>query len=138
MKSKTFGLACCFAVAALWVTALPAAAARIYNYLPISIWVGGVDGNVTLKPGEQSRSLSWGLSTIVDVDPAHLHEQLCILFFGVHAELTGGHYLIVGHRDMQVTCTLCDSDGHVMHKDSRRAPEQDRKLFENRSTKIGC
>ena len=132
-------IAFCLGLTVSLLTAQPAFAARVYNLLPITIWVGGIEGNITLKPGETSRSLSWGMSTIIDVDPAHVAAfQLCILHFGVHADLTGGNYLIVGHRGTQVTCSLCDSNGRVMHRDNRLAPEQYWSQMEKHSTKTGC
>lgn len=130
----------CLVVSILLVTAGPASAARIYNFLPFRVWVGGVDGNVTLRPGEKSHSLSWGMSNLVDVYAAAIANKvpLCLLGFGLHAEMTGGHYLIIGFHDRQVSCRLCDSDGKQMHSASGEVPEKYWTDVRGKSSKTGC
>ena len=144
--TNRIALASCLAAAACLITVAPAAAARIYNFLPIQVRVSGLDGTLSLQPGQVSPSISWSRSTSVKVsfgdlkDTTYMHglNNLCQLNFGLHAEVTGGHYLIIGHSGMRVVCSLCDSDYHLMHQDSRNAPESYRPELQNRSSKTGC
>src|SRR5208282_4334229 len=110
------------------------------------VQVSGLNGGFNLSPGEKSASISWPNSTSINVrygngaTTAYMHgyNNLCALNFGLHAELTGGHYLIIGHQGTRVVCSLCDSDYHLMHQASSTAPNEYRNELENRSTKTGC
>jgi hypothetical protein len=105
--------------------AAPASAARIYNFLAVPIRLQGPWNNSeTIAPGQKSPSISWGTSNLVAVFVTERNLSICDFNFGDHAEITGGHYMIVSSEGIYVTCTLCDSDGKVMQKSGGRAPSE--------------
>lgn len=114
-------------------------AARIYNFLPVPIHVKGLTETVTVQPGQRSQSISWGTSTSIGIFVTSQMLSACgLLFFGPHAELTGGHYLVVGHEGTEISCELCDSDHHLMHSSSGRAPNEIAKELKGRNSERGC
>lgn len=57
----------------------------------------------------------------------------------VPAEITGGHYMIIGNRGSEVTCTVCDSDYKPIAWNSRvlTLDEYTRNL-QHSTSKTGC
>jgi hypothetical protein len=132
---------CGLSLATLLLSVQPVIAARIYNGLNIIVVVRSINGSAVVYPGEKSGSISWPNSAIVDVFP-HLQphpQELCHLTFGVHAEITGGHYMTIGNRGSEVTCTVCDSDYKRIAWNSRvlTLDEYTRNL-QHSTSKIGC
>jgi hypothetical protein len=123
---------------ALIATSAPAGAARIYNYLPVSVQMSGERGDYILGPGQKSESLSWtatGLDIIIH--GIGRTSPVCSLNWFPRQEIAGGHYLIIGHSGPNIVCTLCDSDGKVMHRATGTAPAMYYDLFKG-NTKIVC
>ncbi len=138
---KRFSMVCSLSLVALLLSIQPALAARIYNNLNISVVVRSINGSVVVNPGEKSGSISWPNSAIVDVFPdLQKHPwELCHLNFGVHAEITGGHYMTIGNRGSEVTCTVCDSDYKriAWNSQAARLDEYTRNL-QHTTSRIGC
>ncbi|HVA26921.1 MAG TPA: hypothetical protein VNF68_02010 [Candidatus Baltobacteraceae bacterium] len=117
----------------------PALAARIYNFIAVPIHVMGITERITIAPGQRSDSLSWSTSNSVGVFVTPRMLSVCAFFFGPHAEITGGHYMIVSSQGTNVSCVLCDSDHHVMHRAGERAPKEVwDELLKNPSRTTGC
>jgi hypothetical protein len=126
--------------AAVLLSAQVALAARIYNYLPVPVHVvSSLNGRTTVAPGARSESISWGQSNSVSVHLTPRYLDGCLLSFGIHAEMTGGHYLVIGHQGRTISCELCDSDHHLMHSASGTAPREIwKELDAQRSSRTGC
>lgn len=97
----------------------------------------------TLAPGKRSPSVSVNV-TQVDVyyskDP-NLEEksEICVVGFGLHHELVGGHYMLVTNVDHNVNCSVCDSDGNRISSGSGQFPRDVwDKVKGTRSEKGGC
>ncbi|MGB6062789.1 MAG: hypothetical protein WBG27_13845 [Candidatus Aquilonibacter sp.] len=138
---KRIPVVCALSLATLLLSMQPVLAARIYNGLNIMVVVRSINGSVVVNPGETSASISWPNSAIIDVYP-HLQkhpQELCHLSFGVHAEITGGHYMTIGNRGSSVTCTVCDSDYKRMAWDSRAVTmDEYTRNLQHSTSKIGC
>lgn len=126
MKRTSLAVALAFAAALL--TTQSAFAARIYNFLPTKVWVTGQMGalnlhQVTLAAGERSDSLGWSTANVARVDLvtsaaySSNNRPLCMLNFGVHADIQGGNYMTIGVRGGDIVCTLCGSEHNVMQTD---------------------
>jgi hypothetical protein len=132
---------CGLSLAALLLSAQPVLAARIYNGLNIIVVVRSINGSAVVNPGEKSASISWPNSAIIDVYPyLQKHPQeLCHLSFGVHAEITGGHYMTIGNQGSNVTCTVCDSDYKPIAWNSRAVTmDEYTRSFQHSTSKTGC
>lgn len=132
---------CGLSLATLLLSVQPVIAARIYNGLNIIVVVRSINGSAVVNPGEKSASISWPNSAIIDVYPyLQKHPQeLCQLSFGVHAEITGGHYMTIGNRGSYVTCTVCDSDYKPIAWNSRAvAMDEYTRNFQHSTSKTGC
>lgn len=121
-----------FAIAAL--TTESAYAARIYNFLPLKIYVTGLVGiiksdQILMAPGNKntglrSDSLSWSSADGVRVDPAadgyksvsysYGNTPLCRVVTFPHRQMQGGNYMTIGYRGKDIVCTICDSNHKVL------------------------
>jgi len=103
-----------FAIIAIASTlaAQPALAARIYNFLPIHVKViGHVGYSADVAPGQRSDSLAWPAALAVTVHASATGvTPLCSVGFKGHAEIQGGNYMTIGHRNNEIVCTICDSN----------------------------
>ena len=127
-------------IVAVLLCSEPVFAARIYNFLavPIHVYGNGVE-HVRIAPGDRSGSLSWGTSNLVHVLISDRQLDGCEFNFGMHAEITGGHYMIVSSQRTRITCTLCDSDHKVMARSGSVAPRETWDLLKAKpSTITGC
>ena len=129
-----------FALGLMMAAIQPALAARIYNYLPVPVHVrGSHEGSVTVGAGKRSESLSWPTSHMVFVFVTTRMLDTCApLSFGLHAEMTGGHYLVIGHDGLSIFCALCDSDHNAMRSSSGRAPQEIAKELQGKSGDHSC
>jgi hypothetical protein len=125
-------------VAALVATSAPASAARIDNLLPMPVQMQGQHGDLILRPGQKSDSISWN-NTGLDIIIYGIGRTppLCSLNWFPYHEIAGGHYLIIGHIGYNIVCSLCDSDGKLMHRATGTAPVQYYEVFKG-TTKTGC
>lgn len=125
-------------VAALVATSAPANAARIYNLLPMPVQMSGQHGDFILQPGQKSDSLSWTVTGLdIIIHGIGRTPPICSLNWFPYHEIAGGHYLTIGHNNYQTVCTLCDSDGKVMHRATGTVPVQYYEVFKGH-TKTGC
>ncbi len=139
---------CALAFAVFLLGVQPAWAARIYNFLPVQAQVSGSHGDaVVLYPDQKSESLNWwGSKSGIDISiwsPKHMGPPtlVCPMNFGGllgHAEITGGHYLIIGHTGPLVVCSLCDSDYKLIQRKVGHVPEAYFAEFGSGSTKTSC
>jgi len=125
-------------VTALLATTAPAGAARIYNLLPMPVQMFGQHGDFILRPGQKSDSLSWTVTRLdIIIHGIGQTPPLCSLNWFPYHEIAGGHYLIIGHIGYNIVCSLCDSDGKLMHRATGTAPVQYYEVFKG-TTKTGC
>jgi hypothetical protein len=125
-------------VAALVTTSAPANAARIYNLLPMPVQMQGPNGTFVLQPGQKSDSLSWNNTSLdIMIHGIGRVPPVCSLNWFPYHEIAGGHYLIIGHIGYGIVCSLCDSDGKLMHRATGTAPVQYYEVFKGH-TKTGC
>ena len=140
MRLKRTCIAASLMTAAVLMSAQVAVAARIYNYLPVPVHViSSLNGRTTVAAGARSESISWGQSNMVTVHVTPRYLDGCLLSFGPHAEMTGGHYLVIGHQGRTISCELCDSDHRLMHSSRGTAPKEIwKELDAQRSSRTGC
>jgi len=125
-------------VAALVATSAPANAARIYNFLPMPVQMQGPHGTLVLESGQKSESLSWNNTSLdIMIHGIGRTPSSCKLNWFPYHEIAGGHYLIIGHVGYNIVCSLCDSDGKLMHRATGVAPVQYYEVFKG-TTKTGC
>lgn len=139
---KRLALSCSLVAAALLLAVQPALAARIYNFLPVGVFVRGPGTSIqtlTLAPGERSASLSWTKSYGIQVQPTTVSGMFCNINFGLlRADMQGGNYMTIGHQGYQVVCTVCNSSHNQIHRSSGTAPATlwDAKKYP--SSRTGC
>lgn len=89
--------------------------ARIYNCMPFDIAVSATllffpEGSTTIATGQRSESLDWSSATAVSVVAASTSERVCSFDFGIHAQIQGGNYAIIG----PTTFVVYDSNHEVI------------------------
>ncbi|HTU70004.1 MAG TPA: hypothetical protein VMF11_06750 [Candidatus Baltobacteraceae bacterium] len=139
---KRLALSCSVVAAAFLLAVQPAFAARIYNFLPVPVFVrapGLSIQTLNLAPGERSGSLSWTKSYGVQVQSTTVARMLCNINYGLmRADMQGGNYMTIGHQGNQVICTVCNSSHNQIHRGSGTAPADlwDAKRYP--SSRTGC
>ena len=93
-------------VTALLATTAPAGAARIYNLLPMPVQMFGQNGEF-INPGQKSASLSWNNTGIdIIIHGIGRTPPICSMNWFPYHEISGGHYLIIGHHGYKRLLTV--------------------------------
>jgi hypothetical protein len=117
LKHRLVILALIFASTLL--TAESAVAARIHNLTPIPLkitlfWPRGAErAKFAIGAGQQSPSLDYFDGGAFTVDDPSLDVTFCR--FHQTKDLRGGNYLVIGHANGIIACTMCNSNRHQFH-----------------------
>lgn len=124
MKQSLVIIALIFASLAL--STQSAVAGRIHNLTPVPVrivifWPRGAEGGrFALGPGKSSESLTYvGRGQFKVQDPA-MDVTYCT--FHKADQLSGGNYLVIGHKGSVLACTLCNSHRHQISRLTATAP----------------
>jgi hypothetical protein len=108
------------------LTAESAVAARIHNLTPIPLkitlfWGNGHQrGKFAIGAGQRSDSLDYFDGGAFTVDDPSLDVTFCR--FHQTKDLRGGNYLVIGHANGIIACTMCNSNRHQISRLTIKAP----------------